>query len=69
MKGRDTIRSGVVLLGGNSEEKRDYTGRDPSWGKSGLSHILGAPLLEQREDKLPQWVRVPVGLTGGLWAT
>ena len=33
-KGRDVIRSGPVLLGGEKEEVGDYTGGDPPWGVS-----------------------------------
>lgn len=32
-------------LGGDSEEKGYYTSGDPSWGVSGLSHIVGSPAL------------------------
>ena len=41
----DEIRSVPVPLGGDSEEKGDYTSRYPPWGVSGLSNILGAPAL------------------------
>ena len=33
-KEREAIRSGPVLLGGDTEEKGDYMGGDPSWGIS-----------------------------------
>lgn len=35
-------RSNRGFLGGNSEEKGDYMGKDYPWGVSGSSHILGA---------------------------
>ena len=39
------IRLGPVSLGGDSEEKGDYMGRDPPWGVSDSSYILDAPVL------------------------
>lgn len=39
------IRSGLVHLGRDSEEKREYMGGDLPWGVSDLSHRLGAPVL------------------------
>lgn len=45
-KGRETISSGPLPLGGDSGEKGHYADRDPPWGLSGLSHIWGAPALE-----------------------
>ena len=50
-KGRETIRSGLVPLGGDSEEKGDYTSRDSPWGVSVSSHILGAPVLGSKPGK------------------
>ena len=32
-------------LGGDSEEKGNYTGRHPPWGVSSESHRLGPPVL------------------------
>ena len=51
-KGREVIRSGAVLLGGGSEEKGGYVGRDPPWGVSSLSHLLGAPALGSYTGKM-----------------
>ena len=41
-----------MSLGGDSEEKGDYTGGDsPPWRVSGLSHILGIPVLGSNTGK------------------
>ena len=39
-------------LGGDSEEKGDYTGGDPPWRVSGLSHTLGTPVLMSDTGKV-----------------
>lgn len=41
MNGREEIRSGLVPLGGDTEEK-NYTGRDPPSGVNDEQHI-GCP--------------------------
>ena len=43
MKGREVIRWRPVPLEGDSEEKRNDTGGDLSWGVSSSSHMLGVP--------------------------
>ena len=45
------MRLGPVSLGGHSEEKGDYMGGEPPWGMSGLSHILGTPVLGSSRGK------------------
>ena len=45
-KGRETISSGPMPLGGDSGKKGHYMDRDPPWGLSSSSHIWGAPALE-----------------------
>ena len=54
---------------GDSEEKGDCSGRDPPWGVSSSSHILGAPILESNTGKMssPWLVGGPLTLTSGLW--
>ena len=52
-KGRETISSGPMPLGGDSGEKGHYADRDPPWGLSGSSHWSpGAPHREYR----PFWL-------------
>ena len=69
IKGKEAIKSRPVPLRWNSEEEGDYTGRDPPWGVSGLSHILGSPVLESntRKIKFPWLVGGLVRLIGRLW--
>ena len=38
-KGKEGIRSGPVLLGGDSEEEGDHTSREPCWGVRFEPHI------------------------------
>ena len=40
-----------VPKGEDSEEKRDFTGRDPPWGVSSWSYILGTPVLGSSTKK------------------
>ena len=61
-KGREAIRSGLLLLGGDSEDEGDYMGGDPPWGVSGLSHILGASALGSDTRKMS-----PLGRLEGWW--
>lgn len=51
-KGREVIGLGPVPLEGDSEEKRDFTGRDLSWGVSSSSHMLGVPAQGSGTGKL-----------------
>jgi len=39
------IRKRTVALGGDSEEKQDYTSGHLPWGLSGWSHGLSIPIL------------------------
>ena len=52
-KGREAIRSGLAPLGGDSEEKEEYTGREPPWGASVLGPTQGrqAPLSGWRATR------------------
>ena len=50
------IKSEPVPLGGDSEEKGDYMGRDLAWGVSSSSHKLGAPVLESDMEDEPPWL-------------
>lgn len=57
-KGRNAIRLGPVPLRGDSEEERDYMGRNTPWGVSRLSHRLGVPVLgpaQRRQILLAGW--------------
>ena len=69
-KEREAISFGPVPLGGDSEEKGDYTGRYPPWGISSLSHTLGAQVLGTDTRKMSPWlIGGLVVLTEGLWET
>ena len=51
-------------LGGDSEEKGEYMGRDLPWrgnGESQIGHL--SPEVLHRGDK-PPWLAGPLGLTG-----
>ena len=50
-------------LGGDSEEKGEYTGRDLPWGVSGESHRLGALVLGSYTGKMS-----PLGWSKDCWA-
>lgn len=58
-------------LGGDSEEKEEYTGRDSPWGVSVSEPYIGCPSpgVQAREDKVPWLVRQLFGLTGELQDT
>ena len=61
-KGIEAVSTGPVLLGGNTEQKGDYMGRDPSQGVSNSRDILGASDLRFSKKK-PLWlVEGPIGL-------
>lgn len=64
-KGRKAIKLGLVLLGGDSEEKEDYTGGDLPWRLSRSSHRWGTSVLgSEKEGDMPSWlVGGPLGLT------
>lgn len=66
--GREPSGQDLCLWGGDSEEKRDFMGRDPLQGVNGSSHKLGTPALGSYTGKTsPPWlVGGPVGLTEGL---
>ena len=51
-----------------TEEKGDYTCRDPPWGVSSSRHIYGATVLVSSTEEEPSClVGGPVGLTRGPW--
>ena len=52
-KGREEIRLGPVSLGGDLEVKGDYMDRQPPWGMSSLSYILGTPVLSNTGKTTP----------------
>ena len=60
---------GTCVLGGDSEEKRDYMGRDPPQRMSGSRQMLAPshPGILHREGEPPWLVGEPVGLTERLW--
>ena len=60
---------GTHVLGGDSEEKRDYMGRDPPQRMSGSRQMLAPshPGILHREGEPPWLVGEPVGLTERLW--
>lgn len=50
--GREVIGLGPVPLRGNSVEKEDHMGKDPPWGVSCSSRILGTPVLRSKTGKM-----------------
>ena len=61
-KGREAIRLQPVPLGRDSEENRDYTGRDLPLGVGRWRHTLGAPALGSETG-----TSSPVGWLEGQW--
>ena len=43
---------GPVPLVGGTEDEEHYKGREPPWGVSSSSHILGAPVLRLDSGKM-----------------
>ena len=62
-KGKEVIRSGLVLLGGDSEENGDNTGGHLHWGVNGKSHRLGIPAQESDTGKISTLVDWRAGVT------
>ena len=61
------IRSGLVSLEVDLQEKADYRGGESSWRGSGSSHILGVPALgSDTGNSLASWALL--GLTGRLYS-
>ena len=61
------IGSGPVSLGGDSEEKEDYTGGCPHWGVSGINHRLDTSVLGSYEEETSPLIGGALGQTEGLW--